>query len=111
LISQGLSSGTLSEGCRKFLQDAYEKWAAENQCQFHSKVTDVQSTVENAVENIFRDVEQASSSYQTKLDETKEHLTQRVGDLEKRLESVAASQLNLCTPVVNGMKSLKEETW
>lgn len=92
------------------MKDAYEKWAAENQCLITSKVNDVQATVEHAVHNIFRDVEQASSTYQTKLTETKDHLTMRVVDLEDRLESVAASQLNLCSPVVDSMKHLQEET-
>ena len=92
------------------MKDAYDTWAAENQCQLTSKVNDVQTTVENAVNNIFRDVEQATSTYQTKLTETKDHLTVRVGDLEHRLESVAAAQLNLCSPVVDSMKNLQEET-
>ena len=107
---QGISSGTLSQASKKFLTDAYEAWASENQCQITSKVNDVHETVENAVNNIFRDVEQASSTYQTKLTETKDHLTGRVGDLEHRLESVAAAQLSLCSPVVDSMKHLQEET-
>lgn len=109
-VSQGISSNTLSDGCRKFLQAAYDKWASENKCQLTSQVQDVQSSVDNAVQSMFRDVEKASCTYQTKLTETKDHLTERVGDLEHRLDSVAASQLNLCTPVVDSMKKLQDET-
>jgi hypothetical protein len=105
-----ISSGTLSEASRKFLKDAYDKWASEKQCQITSKVEDVKASVEQAVSNVFRDVEEASSTYHTKLSEAKSVLSTRVSDLEDRLETLAAAQLTLCSPVVDSMKRLQDDT-